>query len=95
MRPASLPLVVFAAAALAAGLRFDGLGGGGGGLAGAGGGGAHAAVLVGVGCYVCDEFLGGEGEEAGEGEGGGGGGEAGEEEVVVGYCVWDLGGWGC
>jgi len=52
--------------------------------------------LVGVGCYVCDEFLGCEGEEAGEGEGGGGWGEAGEEEVVMRYCVGDLwagGGW--
>lgn len=35
------------------------------GLAGAGGGGAHAGVLVGVGGDVGDEFLGGEGEEAG------------------------------
>lgn len=86
MRP-RLPLVVLPAP-FAASYRFDWLCGG---LAGAGGGGAHAAVLVGVCCYVCDELLGREGEEAGEGEGGGGGGEAGEEEVVVGYCVGDLG----
>lgn len=39
---------------------------------------------------VGDEFLGGEGEEAGEGCRGGGGGEAGEEEVVGGYCIRDL-----
>ena len=48
--------------------------------------------MVCVGGDVGDEFLGGEREEAGEGEGGvGGGGEAGEEEVVGCYCVGDLG----
>jgi len=49
--------------------------------------------LVCVGGDVGDEFLGGEREEALQGEGGGGGGEAGEEEVVrcygVGYLVVD------
>jgi hypothetical protein len=46
--------------------------------------------LVCVGGDVGDEFLGGECEEALEGEGGGGGGEAGEEEVVRCYGVGDL-----
>lgn len=64
-------------------------------LASACGGGAHAGVLIGVCGDVGDEFLGSEGEEAGEGEGGGGGGKAGEEEVVGCYCVGDLRGvWG-
>jgi len=46
--------------------------------------------LVCVGGDVGDEFLGGECEEALEGEGGGGGGVAGEEEVVRCYGVGDL-----
>ena len=49
--------------------------------------------MIGVGGDVGDELLRREGEEAGEGEGGGGGGEPGEEEVVLRYCVGDLGGW--
>lgn len=46
--------------------------------------------MVCVGGDVGDEFLGGEREEALEGEWGGGGGEAGEEEVVRCYGVGDL-----
>ncbi len=46
--------------------------------------------MVCVGGDVGDEFLGGEREEALQGEGGGGGGEAGEEEVVRCYGVGDL-----
>jgi hypothetical protein len=60
-----------------------------------------ARVLVGVGCDVSDEFLGGEGEKPGQGERGavavgaagvgeGGGWEAGEREVVGCYCIGDL-----
>jgi hypothetical protein len=63
--------------------------------------GSCARVLVGVRCDVGDEFLGGEGEEAGEGERGGvavgaagvgegRGWEAGECEIVGCYCVGDL-----
>lgn len=64
-------------------------GGGSSGTDGGGGGRAHAGVLICVGCYIGDELLGGERQEAGEREGGGGG-EAGEEEVVGCYCVGDL-----
>lgn len=46
--------------------------------------------MVCVGGYVGDELLRREGEEAREGERGRGWGEAGEEEVVVCYCVGDL-----
>lgn len=59
-------------------------------LASSGGRGAHAGVLIGVCGDVGDEFLGGEGEKAGEGKGSGGRREASEEEVVGCYCVGDL-----
>lgn len=53
--------------------------------------GADARVLVCICGYVCDEFLGGEGEESAEVGGGcGGWWEPGEGEVVGCYCVWDL-----